>query len=265
MSAIVIDGGLVHYEAFGRGRPILFLHGWLGSWRYWMRTMEDISDRYRTYALDLWGFGDSDKSRPRYSVSDYVNLVDNFVTNMGIHDAPIIGHALGACVGLEYAARYPDRVEKIVAVSLPINSDSISRRLLDFASNSMLAKVMWWRQISYKEVQKEAEKTGEGAINLSVESVAQIDTEGRIQAIGRSEIAMMLAIYGEKDDIVDPAPTRALNGNWNNIRPIGLSNSKHFPMLDEAVKFNRLIKDFLDVENDLSVLELKEEWRRRTR
>ena len=63
MSAIVIDGGLVHYEAFGRGKPVLFLHGWLGSWRYWMRTMEEAADKYRTYALDLWGFGDTDKSK----------------------------------------------------------------------------------------------------------------------------------------------------------------------------------------------------------
>lgn len=265
MSAIVIDGGLVHYEAFGRGTPVLFLHGWLGSWRYWMRTMEEVADRYRTYALDLWGFGDSDKSKPRYSVPDYVALIDSFANNMGIHNAPIIGHALGACVAIEYAVQYPDRMDKIMVVSLPMNGDTISRRLIDFGNNSMLAKMMWWRQITHKEVQKEAEKTGEGAISLSVESVAQIDTAGRIQAIGRGEIAMLLAVYGERDDLVDPGPTRALNGNWPTVRPIGLSNSKHFPMLDEASKFNRLLKDFLEVEDDLSALELKEEWRRRTR
>ncbi|HEY4724103.1 MAG TPA: alpha/beta hydrolase, partial [Anaerolineae bacterium] len=33
MSAIIIDSGLIHYEAIGRGRPLIFLHGWLGSWR----------------------------------------------------------------------------------------------------------------------------------------------------------------------------------------------------------------------------------------
>jgi len=241
------------------------LHGWLGSWRYWMRTMEELADRYRTYALDLWGFGDSDKSRPRYSVPDYVALVENFVSNMGLHDAPIIGHALGATVAVEYTVQYPNRVDKIMAVSLPLNSDSISRRLIDFGNNSVLAKMMWWRQISYKEIQKEAEKTGENAISLSVESAAQIDTAGRVQMIGRTEMARLLAVYGERDDLIDPAPTRALNGHWRNVRPIGLTNSKHFPMLDDAARFNRLLKDFLDMDNDLSTLELKDEWRRRTR
>jgi len=194
-----------------------------------------------------------------------VALVDSFANNMGIHNAPIIGHALGACVAIEYAVQYPDRMDKIMAVSLPMNGDTISRRLIDFGNNSMLAKMMWWRQITYQEVQKEAEKTGEGAISLSVESVAQIDTAGRIQAIGRAEIAMLLAVYGERDDLVDPGPTRTLNGSWPNVRPIGLSNSKHFPMLDEAAKFNRLVKDFLEIEDDLSAIELKDEWRRRTR
>ncbi len=265
MSAVVIDGGLVHYEAFGRGKPVLFLHGWLGSWRYWMSTMEAISDKNRTYALDLWGFGDSDKSRPRYSVSDYVSLVDNFVTNMGIHNAPLIGHALGSCVALEYAARYPERTKKIMAVSLAMNADCINRKLIDFANNSVMAKMMWWRQISYKEVQKEAEKAGDGAITLSLQSVAQVDVRHHLEVISRRQEAMLLAVYGEKDDVIDPGPTRSLDGNWLNIRPIGLADSKHFPMLDEATKFHRLLKDFLDVENDLSLLELKEEWRRRTR
>jgi pimeloyl-ACP methyl ester carboxylesterase len=170
--------------------------------------MEAISDKYRTYAMDLWGFGDSDKSQPRYEVSDYVALLNNFMDNMGLREAPIVGHALGATVALEYAAHHPDRAKKVMAISLPMTPDSISRKLIDFAK---------------------------------------------------------LAVYGEKDDMIDPGPTRVLDSNWQNIRPIGLADSKHFPMLDEAAKFTRLLQDFLEIEGDLSSLELKEEWRRRTR
>jgi hypothetical protein len=152
-----------------------------------------------------------------------------------------------------------------MAVSLPMNSDCINRKLIDFANNSVIAKMMWWRQITYKEVQKEAEKTGEGAIILSVQSVAKIDIPNNIQALSQQQDAMLLAVCGEKDDVIDPSPTRDLDGQWLNVRQIGLSESKHFPMLDEAAKFTRLLKDFLTLENELSALELKEEWRRRTR
>jgi len=265
MSAVVIDGGIVHYEAFGRGWPILFLHGWLGSWRYWMPSMESVSDRYRTYALDLWGFGDSDKSNARCNLADYVALVDNFVENMGIGQAPIIGHSLGAMIALEYAVRHPDRVNKIMAVSLPVGEESISRNLVDFANNSMLAKMRWWRQITHPEVTKEVEKTNKEAITLSMQSMAEIDFTSRIQSLGQWNDAMLLLVYGEKDDVIDPDPMVSLDGQWDNIRPIGLSDSKHFPMLEQTAKFNRLLREFLDIEGDLTSLELKEEWRRRTR
>lgn len=265
MSAVVIDGGLIHYEAFGRGRPVLFLHGWLGSWRYWMPSMEAISDKYRTYALDLWGFGDSDKSKPRYEVSHYVALINNFTDNMGIREAPIIGHSLGASVALEYAARYPDRAKKVMTVSLPMTPDSISRKIIDFNnSSSMLSKVFGRRQVAPKEVQQEAQKASIDAISTSIRSVSELDILGRIQIMSQSTDAMLLAVYGEKDDMVDPGPARDINGG-NSIRPIGLSDSRHFPMLEEAAKFNRLLQDFLEVDTDLSGLELKEEWRRRTR
>src|SRR6185503_14010694 len=168
-------------EAFGRGRPVLFLHGWLGSWRYWMPTMEAVSDKHRTYALDLWGFGDSDKSKSRYTVLDYVDLVHDFVENMGICDAPIIVHALGASVALEYATQYADSVKKVMTVSLAMNPDCINRKLIDFANNSVIAKMMWWRQITYKEVQKEAEKAGEGVISTSIQSVTQVDVKSHLQ------------------------------------------------------------------------------------
>ncbi len=264
MSAVVIDGALTHYEVLGRGKPVLFIHGWLGSWRYWLPTMQAISDKYRAYALDLWGFGDSDKSKLRYSVADYVHLLDNFITYLGIREVPLIGHALGASVALEYVIRYPERVKKIMMVSLPLTPDSMSRKLAGFADNSMIAKMLWRRQIAHEEVQQEAKKTNQAAITLSIQSVAQIDGKSRFQSLSQSPV-MFLVVYGEKDDLVDPQPVRELNSHWSNIRPISLSGSRHFPMLDETAKFTRLLKDFLEIETDLSALELKEEWRRRAR
>jgi pimeloyl-ACP methyl ester carboxylesterase len=261
MSAVVINGGLIHYEAFGRGEPVVFIHGWLGSWRYWMRTMEALASDYRTYALDLWGFGDSDKSKERYSVADYTALLHDFMDQLGTLKVSLVGHALGATIALRFATEHPGHVSRLAMVSLPVTPDTISGRLLDFASNSVLAKMFWWRQITHKEVQQEAEKMAENVIAMSVQSVIEVNAQALIDQVHQPT----LAIYGEKDNVVDPTPTRALNGRRPNLRPIGLAESRHFPMLEEANKFNRLLKDFLDVGDDLSVLELKEEWKRRTR
>jgi pimeloyl-ACP methyl ester carboxylesterase len=120
MSAITIEDDLVHYEVLGRGRPVILLHSWLGSWRYWVPAMQQLSMKYRTYALDLWGFGDSGRDTKRYDFHSQVKLLDQFMNKLGITKAALIGHGLGASIIVRYALESPDRVPRLMAVSPPL-------------------------------------------------------------------------------------------------------------------------------------------------
>jgi pimeloyl-ACP methyl ester carboxylesterase len=120
MSAITIDTNLVHYEVLGRGRPVIFLHGWLGSWRYWIPTMQQLSIKYRCYALDLWGFGDTEKDSARYSFAAQVKLVTDFMDKMGIAKAAVVGHGLGAAVAITFARQFPERAPRMMLISPPL-------------------------------------------------------------------------------------------------------------------------------------------------
>lgn len=120
MSALTIENDLVHYEVLGRGRPVILLHGWLGSWRYWVPAMQQLSMKYRTYALDLWGFGDSGKDSKRYHFAAQVALLDQFMEKMGITKAALVGHGLGAAVAARYAVQHADRVPRLMVVSPPL-------------------------------------------------------------------------------------------------------------------------------------------------
>src|SRR5258707_6484609 len=120
MSAITIENDLVHYEVLGRGRPVIFVHGWLGSWRYWVPTMQQLSVKYRTYALDLWGFGDTGKDPRRYEFKDQVLLLQEFMDKLGITKAALVGHGLGAAICLRYASQFPDRAPRVALISAPL-------------------------------------------------------------------------------------------------------------------------------------------------
>lgn len=120
MSALTIDHDLAHYEVLGRGRPVILLHGWLGSWRYWIPAMQQISVRYRTYALDLWGFGESAKEPRLYGFEAQVRLLAEFMERLGISKAALVGHGLGAAVATHYALRAPDRVPRLMAINPPL-------------------------------------------------------------------------------------------------------------------------------------------------
>lgn len=120
MSAITIDNNLVHYEVLGRGRPVILIHGWLGSWRYWIPTMQQLSMKYRVYALDLWGFGDTEKEQRHYSFAAQVRLLTDFMDKLGISKAAVIGHGLGAAVSITFTRQFPERAPRVVLVSPPL-------------------------------------------------------------------------------------------------------------------------------------------------
>ncbi len=130
MSAITNDGNLVHYEVLGRGRPVILVHGWVGSWRYWIPTLQVLQNKYRVYALDLYGFGDSAKVPKQYSLEQQIALLDDFMRQLGIPKAAMIGHGLGALVVTEFARRFPDRVPRLLIASAPLyDPGNLDRRV----------------------------------------------------------------------------------------------------------------------------------------
>ena len=126
MSAIILDQTIVHYEALGRGRPIVFLHSWVGSWRYWIAAMQVASTSFRAYALDLFGYGDTAHDSSQYSLAQQASLVTRFLDEMGIGKIAIVGHGLGALVGFQFAAQRPGSVDRIMAINLPLDFNSIN-------------------------------------------------------------------------------------------------------------------------------------------
>ena len=88
--------------------------------------MSFLGRYYRTYALDFWGFGESGKKRETYAVQDFVGLVDQFMEQLGIANAPLVGHSMGGTVSLSVAIKYPQRVSKVVVVGSPIVGSSLA-------------------------------------------------------------------------------------------------------------------------------------------
>ncbi len=263
MSGIFVQSRLVHYESLGRGSPIVLLHGWLGSWRYWVPVMDELSGEHRTYALDLWGFGDSDGQGPCDEIEAYVDMVVAFMDQLGIWRTPLVGHTLGAAVAARMAVRHPERVVKIMAIGLPLAAEAINRKLLTPGSNEALARLFWHRQKPYPEVEMALSKAADNILSQTILSVARMDLRDTVQEVD----VPMLTVYGEKDPVIDSSLAEDVETDHSVARAIVLPGTHHFPMLDQPATFTRLLRDFMDVEDqeDLLQLSIKKEWRRRTR
>ena len=114
----------MHYETLGRGRPVLLLHGWLGSWALYRQTLEFLSKDFKTYALDFLGFGESFDRQADFTVNNFVELVDQFMDRLGIVKAPLIGHSMGGTVSLGATIRYPEKIVKTAVIGSPIDGNS---------------------------------------------------------------------------------------------------------------------------------------------
>ena len=263
MSITTVDNHLIHYEVLGRGQPLIFIHGWLGSWRYWWPSMQALSARYRTFAFDLWGFGDSSKVAEAYSIDAYVSMVDQFINNLGVaRPVILIGHGLGAVVALCYAAQNPKNVAKVATISLPITGAYLSDRLQGTDPEAMVNRALG-RANSFTEIDSEIRKVDGTAVANSLEELNNLDLVTAITTLTNP----LLMVYGSQDTVVKPP-----NGDYSYLKQsvddrfyVELDLCHHFPMLQEKAKFNRLLLDFIIASADLTELTPKEYWQRRIR
>lgn len=263
MSAVILQNEVVHYEVLGRGRPVLFLHGWVGSWRYWIPAMQAASISYRTYALDFWGFGDTAKNEERYLLFDQVNLIDAFIEHLGIGRVAIIGHGLGGVVGLMLATQHPAKVDRLLAVEMPLGQVSPNPRLLTDSPRE-LSDWLLTRSDNTEAVRMEVPKTDPQAVQVSLNSL----DPAQLLSLSMQNQTPILFVHGV-NDLAFPLinPEDHLTDLPGHTHSILFDQSGHFPMLDEANKFNRLMADFLLLKSGESPaqLQLKEEWKRRVR
>jgi pimeloyl-ACP methyl ester carboxylesterase len=263
MSVVILNNAIVHYEALGRGRPIVFLHGWVGSWRYWIASMQVASTSFRAYALDLFGYGDTTHDPLSYSLEKQAGLLSGFLDEMGIGKIAIVGHGLGALVGFYYAAQQPGSVDRIMAVSCPLDFNSVDARLKTATALELLDWLASNRTPEAAQALADAPKTDPRAIAASLGSF-QADS---LFTQFRATRVPCLLVYGQNDPSITIPDVDTMSTTVLHTHQITLEDSGHFPMIDETKKFNRLLIDFMALESGASPreLQLKEEWRRRVR
>lgn len=255
MSIMVVDRQVVHYEVFGHGRPVLFLHGWLGSWRYWYPTMEYVSTNFRTYSFDFWGFGESRKERPAESIQAYSDQVIRFLDELGIDKVLLVGHSMGGMVALKTAINHPDRITRVAAVGAPINGDSLSW-LLKLTDQPLLASAFarftWLRRYMFRlflgetndpaihEVLDDSVKSSSTTLRRSVGSMWRTDLTPELARL----TVPSLVVHGGRDEIVHPNQADLFD-SVPTSQVVVMPESRHFPFLDEADLFNDILMRFL--------------------
>jgi pimeloyl-ACP methyl ester carboxylesterase len=100
----------------GAGQPILCIHGITANCRCWGTLADALAPEYRVIAMDLRGRGQSDRPSEGYALAYHLKDINRLLDDLGLERAVIMGHSLGAFIGLAFAAEYPKRVERLILV-----------------------------------------------------------------------------------------------------------------------------------------------------
>lgn len=259
MSSIVTDQGIVHYEAYGRGAPVILLHGWINSWDVWRDTMLAIPElgRYKVYALDFWGFGESAKQKtPPFQIQSYADMVYQFMEIMGIEQAPVFGHSMGGTVTLTLALKAPHLIKKAAIVGSPINGNSLNV-FLKLSGIGWIARLAWsipiikrlvmWMVLAgdsprvRKMIFRDVDKTNIESFFRSIGDLRRTDLRPQMYRLTMPT----LGVFGVRDNIVNPNQSQLLTKNVPQARVEMFRSSRHFPMLDEPEHFIQIVQEFL--------------------
>jgi pimeloyl-ACP methyl ester carboxylesterase len=124
-----INGLNLYYETHGDGRPMILLHGGLGSGEMFGPIIPALSANHRVIAPDLQGHGrTADIDRPidiRLMADDVAALIDH----LGLEKPDVVGYSLGGGVAFMTAAKYPDKIGKLVTACVYLRPDVIDPAL----------------------------------------------------------------------------------------------------------------------------------------
>jgi pimeloyl-ACP methyl ester carboxylesterase len=214
---------------------------------------------YRTYALDFWGFGESGKKRDTYAVSDFVTLVDQFMEQLGIVHAPLVGHSMGGTVSLSVAIKYPERVSKVVVVGSPIIGSSLAP-LLKLSGYRPIAFMLFNMMGVFRTgmrfyspyicrdprfpdmMDRDLSRTTVESFLRSIASLRRTDLTPMLSQVKVPTMGM----YGDKDVIVHPLQWQPLQKGVSHTVVERFPTAGHFIMLEEPTLFSQKLKTFLD-------------------
>ncbi len=115
---ILIGNNQLNYIECGTGESMIFLTNGGGFWKSWIHQITHFSQKYRVYAIDWPGCGDSDVFAKMPELDFFLSILTKFVDLIQLNNIIIVGNCIGASVALKYNILNPENVKKLILFNI---------------------------------------------------------------------------------------------------------------------------------------------------
>ena len=265
IGASVDAGGVqTNYLEAGSGQPVVLIHGsgpGVTAYANWRLVIPALSDRFRVLAPDMAGFGFSERpEKADYGVDLWTEQVAAFLDALDIPQAHVVGNSFGGAIALRLAARYPDKVAKLVLMG------SMG---IDFGITEGLERV-WGYEPSFENMRKVLDVFAHNRA-LVPDELAEVRYRASMQPGFQESFAAMfpaprqrwvdamrtadddiralshqtLIVHGREDAVIPVDNSLRLMQLVDNADLHVFAHCGHWVQIERSADFNRLVADFL--------------------
>jgi len=257
---------LVHVEQAGSGEPVVLIHGFGASTYSWRKVMPALAASHRVVAIDLNGFGYTQRpaSRASYTREAQARLVLGTLDALGIDRAHVVGHSYGGGLALYLASRHPERFRTLVLVDSSAPTYANDRRSR-FAALRPL-DVLFVRSVALRPgmVRKALLRSYYDDSLVTPELVQAYLDRLAIEGVGNAFYGLTapapagepveletiavpaLVIWGAHDELISPETGRRAAARLPHAEFVLFDKSGHLPMEEEPEAFLRTVLPFLE-------------------
>ena len=263
---IKLDGHITHYIEKGKGEPVILIHGFFYDSYMWNKNIDALAEKFKIYALDLWGCGYSTRKPMDYGHPLYADQLLKFMDALNIQKASLVGQSMGGGTCILFALQHRDRVNKMILVDstgmpnpLPLmgkiaNLPKVGEFLMGFKNNfyrnmaldmNFIYDTGFITDSYFENVTRFHKIKGTTEVLLKIlrkQFFGKLLDE--IHRLGETDVPILI-VWGRHDKSIPLERGQEMHRILMGSRLEILERAAHCPHDEQSQRFNQLAVDFL--------------------
>jgi pimeloyl-ACP methyl ester carboxylesterase len=251
------DNRKIAYKVIGKGKPLLILHGWGSSSRVMEPIASQLAHLRQSFLMDLPGFGNSPEPAAPWTIDDYADLVEKFITSLNTDQIDLLVHSYGGRITLKLLTRdtMKSRIDKVLITG---GAGMKPRRSISYYLKKYAAKALklpflilpgnqrekalgWlrdtglWKRLGSSDYSKLSGVMRETFVKSVTEHLDQL-----LPVIDHE----ILLLWGENDEATPLYQAERMEKGLKNSALVVIDNSGHYAFLDKPKQFAAIAEAF---------------------